>query len=109
MNEVHVSINNPFGTSNKKLDHLSAATRLLSMWRPDLFFCLNGANEKSIAFDFDMPVTGPNGIHTRDGYWRVANEFQNTLWGQSLFDPLWNADKQSCWNGRVAMIDAIYY
>ena len=103
-------VNNCFGKSYKKLNHLSAATRLLSMKRPDLFFCENGANRKRLADDLGITVSGKNGLKTVDGYLDASVRLQNSTWGSS--SSLTNhKDKNMprCWKGRVAMIDAIYY
>lgn len=107
---VEDHVNKCFGKSYKKLNHLSAGTRLLAMKRPDLFFCENGANSKRLADDLGITISGKNGIKTVDGYLDAAVRLQNSTWGSSSA-PKKFIDKNmpQCWKGRVAMIDAIYY
>jgi len=109
LNGVNNIVNTLYGAQYNKLNHFAAATRLLSMWRPDFFFCLNGANKEKIAYDFDMPVGGNNGIFTPDGYWDAAEALRNSTWATAPFNATWTPNKQTCWNGRIAMIDALYY
>jgi len=109
--DVENHVNHCFGNQYKKTNHLSAASRLLAMRRPDLFFCVNGANSKRLADDLGITVNGKRGIKTVDGYLDAVEMLRNSSWGMSRPPSKAMAEEElnRCWNGRVAMIDALYY
>ena len=85
--------NNPIGV----------ATRLLTMKRPDLFFCFNGANKEKICAELDLPKN-----LNAERYWdEILLRIYDTAW----FNSSRPQDKieQKAWDGRVALIDCIYY
>lgn len=93
----------------KKIDSLDKnpigiATRLLSMKRPDLFFCLNAGN-KELGKEL-----GIKNLHKIDEnrYW---NEFLQRIYDTSWFNSPKPKDskEKSAWKYRVALIDCIYY
>jgi HKD family nuclease len=107
---VEAHVNAYFGNKYEKKNHLSAATRLLALRRPDLFFCVNGANGKRLADDLGITVNGKDGVKTVDGYLQTVEMLRKSTWGSSLI-PKITGDQNllRCWKGRVAMIDSIYY
>lgn len=85
--------NNPIGV----------ATRLLIMKRPDLFFCFNGANKEKICAELDLPKN-----LNAERYWdEILLRIYDTAWFNSSRPQ--NTIKQQAWDGRVALIDCIYY
>ena len=85
--------NNPIGV----------ATRLLTMKRPDLFFCFNGANKEKICAELDLPKN-----LNAERYWdEILLRIYDTAWFNSSRPQ--NTIKQQAWDGRVALIDCIYY
>lgn len=83
---------------------LATATRLLTMKRPDCFVCLDGANRRLLLNDFGINVP----IHDYEGYWdKIIERIKLATW--------WNARRPieaisgRVWDGRTAMLDAIYY
>lgn len=105
--ENHININ--FGNQYNKKNHLSAASRLLAMKRPDLFFCVNGANCSRLANDLGMTVAGKRGIKTIDGYLDAVEILQQSTWGSTSLPTAGTKNEIRCWEGRIAMIDALYY
>jgi hypothetical protein len=85
--------NNPIGV----------ATRLLTMKRPDLFFCFNGANKEKICAELGLPKN-----LNAERYWdEILLHIYDTAWFNSSRPQ--NTIEQQAWNGRVALIDCIYY
>lgn len=86
---------------------VSPMTRLLSMKRPDEFFCLTGANQLSLMENFGIKKE----IIKTKSYERYWNEIIEPV-RQS---PWYNSDKPTdlkelqVWNGRVALMDALFY
>ncbi len=109
LNSVNNIVQVAYGNSYGKAIHLSPATRLLSMWRPDLFFCVNGAVVRGLAYDLNTSAKGKFGIQTTDGYWDTVQRLQNSTWGKSSNNKKWAPEKETCWKGRIAMIDSLYY
>ena len=82
---------------------IGVATRLLTMKRPDLFFCFNGANKEKICAELGLPKN-----LNADRYWdEILLRIYDTAW----FNSSRPQDKieQKAWDGRVALIDCIYY
>lgn len=83
---------------------IGTATRLLAMKRPDQFVCLDTANLKGLCKEFGIPVAGMS----LDRYWdEVIERVRDTPWWLSP-RPTRGRDLQ-IWEGRVAMLDAIFY
>lgn len=82
---------------------IAIASRLLAMKRPDYFVCLDSQNRYELCKDFGIP----------------ANVSFETYWGNiiaRIIDSVWwsspkpsNPTEEQAWNGRAAMIDAIFY
>ena len=86
-------------------DGLATATRLLSMKRPDTFLCVDGPNRKKLAKDVGMKRADKLDY---ERYWtEVVERLQGSPW--------WNAPEPTnktearAWNGRAAMLDALFY
>ena len=82
---------------------IGVATRLLTMKRPDLFFCFNGANKEKICAELGLPKN-----LNAERYWdEILLRIYDTAW----FNSSRPQDKieQKAWDGRVALIDCIYY
>lgn len=85
-------------------NELAAATRLLAMKRPDLFFCKNEANIAGIASDLGIRKSNI----TAEYYWdEIIERFHDTPWFNSSKPK--NKEDKSAWKYRVALIDCIYY
>ena len=83
---------------------LGTATRLLAMKRPDYFVCLDGANRRRLLADFDINVV----LHDYDGYWdKIVERLKLATWWNSRRPREKTAGR--VWDGRAAMLDAIYY
>lgn len=80
----------------------TVASRLLAMKRPDQFVCVSKGNVIGIVehFNFTPEVSVKN-------YWELIELVRQTPW--------WQADRPSdelgkrIWDGRAALLDAIYY
>lgn len=82
---------------------IGVATRLLTMKRPDLFFCFNGANKEKICAELGLPKN-----LNAERYWdEILLRIYDTAWFNSSRPQ--NTIEQQAWNGRVALIDCIYY
>lgn len=79
------------------------ATRLLAMKRPDVFVCVNGGNERSLAEALSYAFS----TLTLDNYWaRVIEPISQAPWYNS---PRPRGRDLELWDARAAMLDAIYY
>ena len=79
------------------------ATRLLAMKRPDTFVCVSRPNKPGLA---KALAFAPSTL-SLDNYWqRVVEPIQSSAWFNE--DRPFGEDGQ-IWDGRVAMLDAIYY
>ncbi|MBU2828271.1 phospholipase D family protein [Acidithiobacillus ferriphilus] len=80
------------------------ASRLLALKRPDQFVCLNSKNRRALCSDFGIT----QGDMTYDRYWDEIIE-------RILDTPWWNSKRPNAvieadiWDGRAAMLDAIFY
>lgn len=83
---------------------IAIASRLLAMKRPDQFVCLDSKNRRSLCNDFGITQTRM----TYDRYWDEIIE-------RILDAPWWNSKRPgdqlaaAVWDGRAAMLDAIFY
>lgn len=81
------------------------ASRLLAMYRPDVFVCVNGANKSRLCSDLGIPASS---LVEFDPYWsELLAPIHRSAW--------WNAKRPvggielGIWNGRMALLDGIYY
>jgi HKD family nuclease len=89
----------------KEFGALGVATRLLCLRRPDYFVCVDKKNKAGL---FRMLGVQPGDV-TVHSYWdTVVAPLIDTPWWQSP-RPVKNPDAQTIWDGRVAMIDALFY
>ncbi|HHO0145358.1 NgoFVII family restriction endonuclease [Providencia stuartii] len=85
-------------------DGVGIATRLLSMKRPDQFICYNEQNKKGLAEEFCLSKRNLN----YEEYWDLIIE-------RIMVTPWWNSEwpssgiERSAWQGRVAMLDVLFY
>lgn len=84
---------------------IGIASRLLAMKRPDYFVCLDGQNRSALCKDFGIPQK-----IDFETYWEqiIARIIDSVWWSSSCPEDSRKEEKQA-WNGRVAMIDAIFY
>lgn len=86
-----------------RMGGVPVASRLLSMKRPDLFICVNNKNRDGLAGDLGFAKS----TISLDSYWdAVAFPITNATWYQ-VRRPSGEAGR--IWDGRAAMLDAIYY
>lgn len=85
-------------------DGVGIASRLLALKRPDYFICFDSKNRDRLCEDFAIKKTSM----TYDRYWEdIVSRITDSVW--------WNAPKPKkiqdrlIWNGRAAMLDAIFY
>lgn len=89
--------------NSSRIGGVPTATRLLAMKRPDTFVCISKPNKDGLAEALGFPKT----VLELDSYWeRVIEPIRMSPWYSSQ-RPL-GADAE-LWDGRVAMLDAIYY
>ena len=85
---------------------ISPISRLLSMKRPDEFFCLTNANQSKLLEHFGINKQ----INTKDyeRYWNeIIEAVRESPWYNS--DKPTNPKELSFWNARVAMMDSLFY
>jgi hypothetical protein len=98
--ESFIGIFNGTGRPNQ----FAGATRLLSMKRPDYFLSLNNANTRKL-----REHLGIVGI-TFQSYWdKFVVPIMQAPWWKDTNGQLTDENMLSCYNGRVAMLDAILY
>lgn len=83
---------------------IGIASRLLALKRPDYFVCFDSKNKKELCQDFEIKQSGMD--YSR--YWEEIIE--------RIIDSVWwneprptNALAGTVWDGRAAMLDAIFY
>lgn len=83
---------------------LATATRLLTMKRPDTFYCLTSLNQRSFCEDFDLTYS----------HIKCENYWDNVI--ERIFDSQWwrnpepkNKTEEKVSLGRAAFLDSIYY
>ena len=82
---------------------VAPATRLLAMKRPDVFVCINGGNEVGLA---EALAYAPSTLRLANYWKRVIEPIQQAPWYNT---PRPTGRHRELWDGRVAMLDAIYY
>jgi HKD family nuclease len=80
------------------------ASRLLALKRPDYFVCFDSKNKKELCQDFEIKQTGMD----YERYWEeIIERVTDSAW--------WNEPRPrdalagTVWDGRAAMLDAIFY
>jgi len=80
------------------------ASRLLALKRPDQFVCLDSKNQRGLCKDFGIVRNGMN----YDRYWdEIIERILDAPWWNSKRPR--NAKDAAVWDGRAAMLDAIFY
>lgn len=80
------------------------ASRLLALKRPDCFVCLDSKNKSNLCKDFGIKSSDM----TYERYWdELICRIHDSVWWNSL-EPAVQLE-QRVWNGRAAMLDAIFY
>ncbi len=89
----------------KEFGGLAVATRLLCMRRPDYFVCVDSKNRLGL---YKMLGISERDV-TVESYWEtVVEPLLDTPWWQSE-RPSGDKDEETIWDGRVAMVDALFY
>jgi len=83
---------------------VGTASRLLALKRPDQFVCFDSKNQKELCKDFGIKQTGMD----YQRYWEeIIERIMDSPWWKS---PRPNDQEASVvWEGRAAMLDAIFY
>lgn len=85
---------------------VTTISRLLSMKRPDKFFCLTGANSSYLYKDFG--IKKEINRHEYERYWdEIIERIDKSDWF-NVIKPS-NLEEIELWNNRVAMLDSIFY
>lgn len=83
---------------------ISAATRLLTLTRPDLAFSYNGSSSKNLHILGGIPTES----RTEANYRKLLEEFYSTDWYRSK-EPKYPKRDNSIWKCRMALIDLLVY
>lgn len=85
-------------------DSIVTASRLLALKRPDYFVCIDSKNRKALCKDFGIKQTGMD----YERYWQeIVEPIIDSVW--------WNEPRPTnplalrVWDGRAALLDAIFY
>lgn len=82
---------------------IAVATRLLAMKRPDTFICLDSRNKVDLCNEFGISKTV-----SFEQYWEeIILRIQDSVWWDSQKPE--NKIELQLWNGRAAMLDAVFY
>ena len=96
--------NRAFPKRRRRQKFIGTTSRLLAMKRPDQFVCLNRENKKNICEEFGIKRTHM----TYDRYWEdLICRIHDSVWWNSPRPK--NRMERRVWEGRVAMLDAIFY
>lgn len=80
------------------------ASRLLALKRPDYFICFDSKNKKELCQDFEIKQTGMD----YERYWEeIIERITDSVWWNEPRPR--NALAGRVWDGRAAMLDAIFY
>jgi len=83
---------------------VAIASRLLALKRPDQFVCLDSKNQHGLCRDFGIVRSGMN----YDRYWdEIIERITDAPWWNSMRPK--NAKEAAVWDGRAAMLDAVFY
>jgi hypothetical protein len=80
------------------------ASRLLCLWRPDVFFSANSGSVPEIAERFGLPRSS---LRTWSGYWEAVKWVKQRPWARATQPQGKLAER--CWHGRVALLDVLMY
>ena len=83
---------------------ISAATRLLTLTRPDLAFSYNGSSSKNLHILGGIPTDS----RTELNYKKLLEEFYSTEWYRSK-EPKYPKRDNLIWKCRMALIDLLVY
>lgn len=90
-------------TNSSRIGGVPTATRLLAMKRPDTFVCISKPNKAGLSEALAFPKTTLD----LDNYWdRVIEPIRISPWYNA---PRPSGQYAELWDGRAAMLDAIYY
>ena len=90
---------------------ISTISRLLTMKRPDQFFCITQANEKGLleSLNIEESIQRDKKEQMYERYWNeVVEPIRKALWFKSE-KPLISKEEKLAWNFRTAMLDALLY
>ena len=83
---------------------IGIASRLLALKRPDYFVCIDSKNKQRLCQDFGIKQTGLD----YECYWdEVIERITDSVWWNEP-RPV-NPVEAAVWDGRAAMLDAIFY
>lgn len=83
---------------------VGSASRLLSLWRPDVFFSANDGSIPEIAPRFGIPQTA---LRDWSGYWEAIKWIGQRPWVRTGARRTQLAKR--CWRSRVALLDVLMY
>ena len=90
---------------SKRKGGVAAASRLLAMKRPDYFICVNSKNRDELSGVLDFAKSTLN----FEKYWpEIIEPIMQAKWWQAR-RPKGKGIEERIWDGRAAMLDAIYY
>lgn len=85
---------------------ISTISRLLTMKRPDVFFCVTGENKNPLYEDFGIAKDIKS--HEYERYWdEIIQRIHKSEWF-NIKQPS-DVVEKNLWDKRVAMLDAIFY
>jgi HKD family nuclease len=83
---------------------IAIASRLIALKRPDYFVCFDSKNKNELCKDFDIKQSGMD----YERYWEeIIERITDSAWWNEPRPK--NALAGSVWDGRAAMLDAIFY
>ena len=83
---------------------IGIASRLLALKRPDYFVCFDSKNKKELCRDFEIKQSGMD----YERYWEeIIERIADSAWWNEPRPR--NALAATVWDGRAAMLDAIFY
>ena len=80
------------------------ASRLLCLWRPDVFFSANSGSLPEIAIRLGLSQSA---LRTWDGYREATKWMIERPWARAPEPP--GTLARRCWRGRVALLDVLMY
>jgi hypothetical protein len=91
--------------NSERQGQIAPASRLLAMNRPDYFVCVDSENRRELAADIGFLASKLN----LDSYWDLVIEpVMSANWWVG-HRPYGTGGDMGIWDGRAAMLDAIYY
>lgn len=87
-----------------RVGSISSGTRLLAMKRPDVFLGFNSANRKPLC---ERLGVAPTTTHLGNYWERVVEPIKASRWWTTREPTARHQNR--IWNGRAALLDAIYY